>query len=83
MLLLWNTFTSSTGKHIRLGKLDVLSQAEVESLLNAMEGKAAVAALPIYGDQRLSEAYKADLLAAHVSRAVGEAIEKTMSEEMV
>jgi aerobic carbon-monoxide dehydrogenase medium subunit len=37
-------------------------------------GKIAAAALPIYGDQRISAAYKADLIEAHVSRVVAQAV---------
>lgn len=42
-------------------------------------GQAAVDAYPIYGDQRISEEYKRDLLAAHVRRAVDQALGKSLS----
>jgi aerobic carbon-monoxide dehydrogenase medium subunit len=37
-------------------------------------GKIAAAVLPIYGDQRISAAYKIDLIEAHVSRVVTQAV---------
>jgi aerobic carbon-monoxide dehydrogenase medium subunit len=43
-------------------------------------GKIAAAALPIYGDQRISAAYKADLIEAHVSRVVAQAVGRSVAK---
>ena len=60
----------------------------VEAMLNGVApdaadldaiGRAAIDAYPVYGDQRISEAYKRDLLEAHVRRAVDQALNKSLS----
>jgi aerobic carbon-monoxide dehydrogenase medium subunit len=43
-------------------------------------GKIAAAALPIYGDQRISAAYKTDLIEAHVGRVVAQALGRSASK---
>ena len=40
-------------------------------------GKIAGAMLPIYGDQRMSSEYKTDLIEAHTSRAVAQALARS------
>jgi aerobic carbon-monoxide dehydrogenase medium subunit len=42
-------------------------------------GKIAASSLPIYGDQRVSAEYKTDLIEAHVSRAVAQALARSAS----
>jgi len=43
-------------------------------------GGIAASALPIYGDQRVSAEYKTDLIDAHVSRAIAQALEHSVSD---
>jgi carbon-monoxide dehydrogenase medium subunit len=43
-------------------------------------GGIAASALPIYGEQRVSAEYKTDLIDAHVSRAIAQALEHSVSD---
>ena len=43
-------------------------------------GGIAATTLPIYGDQRVSAEYKAELIATHVSRAIAQALERSVFE---
>ena len=60
----------------------MLVGAEAGSIDGAMLGRAAIDAYPVYGDQRISEAYRRDMLAAHVERAVDQALQKSIREGM-
>ena len=66
---------------MRLGPVEaMLVGADVGAVDVAQLGQAAINAYPVYGDQRISEAYKRDMLSVHVQRAVDQALQKTMSK---
>ena len=67
-------------RSMRLGPVEAMLHGAAPDAadLDAI-GRAAIGAYPVYGDQRISEEYKRDLLEAHVRRAVDQALNKSLS----